>query len=313
MTSFIHPFHGKKELCIALVTSTQDPASCMIYDELLSSRSGFCFEKTDDHFDEHPVYTSKKVFTNASGSYELHVHLYKTTTKPILLEQVHESIDADYFIFLSKHTAKSEKPAFCVHSCGNFGSADLGGTPGELSISEPVFQTHYLRTLASMIDTFNQTYGVTYEAVLECTHHGPHIKKPTTFIEIGSSEKEWTVPENAAFLSRVFLRALETYGDALTSAQLKIPIGVAIGGPHYTPHITKFLLEKEPETVIGHIMPKYQLENLSYEAISQMIQKTPGCNTLFLDWKGVSGYKDTIREICARIEKEFPAFTIRRI
>lgn len=311
----MHIFHEKKHIQIAFITSAQDPASCMIYDALRSASEtvSFIFEKTEEHFDGNVVYVCKNEFADTNQSISLSIKLYKTNTRPILLEHAQELIEADYFIFLSKHTAKSEKPAFCVHSCGNFGSADLGGTPGQLSVAEPLFQTHYLRTLASMIDEFNKTHGVSYEAVLECTHHGPHIKKPTTFIEIGSSEKEWTVPENATFLVQVLFATLDTYSDALMSLRSEQPLGVAIGGPHYTPHITKYLLEKEPDALIGHIMPKYQLENLSYESVLQMIQKTPGSNTLFLDWKGVSGYKDTIRDICARLEENVSGLSIKRI
>ena len=52
-------------------------------------------------------------------------------------EHVDRQTDADYAIFLSRHSSVHPVPVLTVHVTGNFRSADLGGTPGHSPLLRP--------------------------------------------------------------------------------------------------------------------------------------------------------------------------------
>ena len=61
---------------------------------------------------------------------------------------VDEHIDADLVIFLSRHSSVNPVPVLTVHVTGNFGVADLGGTPRTLPPAAPAMMQATLRSLA---------------------------------------------------------------------------------------------------------------------------------------------------------------------
>ena len=107
-----------------------------------------------------------------------------------------------------------------------------------------------------------------YQVVIEATHHGPtHFRKPVLFVEIGSCEKEWN-EKPAAELVAVAVK--KTLGKIKDEKFLKPAI--AFGCTHYPDKFTKIIIEGE--YAIGHILPKYQRENLSEEIMDQMFEKS---------------------------------------
>ncbi len=103
-------------------------------------------------------------------------------------EHIDTQIDADVLIFLSRHYSANPVPVLTVHVTGNFGTAEVGGTPRTLAPAAPAMMQATLRALRKHCP---EGYRVSYEV----THHGPTgLSHPSFFVEIGSTEKEWTDP-----------------------------------------------------------------------------------------------------------------------
>jgi D-aminoacyl-tRNA deacylase len=106
-----------------------------------------------------------------------------------------------------------------------------------------------------------------YDIVIEATHHGPtSLKKPVTFLELGSSEQQW-LDMNAA------LTICKTAVDVLKQ---EIPlckrVAIAIGGTHYPSKLSALLLDSD--LGLGAIASKHSLENIDEEMIGQMCNRS---------------------------------------
>ena len=66
-----------------------------------------------------------------------------------------------------------------------------------------------------------------FQITIEATHHGPTaLKKPSIFIEIGTTEKQWT--DNS-------LCVLSCYNcsSVMKKSCKRIPVAICFGGTHY--------------------------------------------------------------------------------
>ncbi|CAN4100361.1 unnamed protein product [Withania somnifera] len=93
----------------------------------------------------------------------------------------------DEVIFLSKHTAASNRPALTVHPIGvphltEGEQLPVGGKPAWAAPPNPRIGP-WFRLLKSIADLQNLTPE--FEVTLEATHHGPVTNAPTMFVEIG--------------------------------------------------------------------------------------------------------------------------------
>ena len=143
--------------------------------------------------------------------------------------------------------------------------------------SMPKTETNLLRGLSQR--NKNPEYIICYEV----THHGPFAEKNVCFIELGSTEKEWTNTEEAKIIAETIL------SETMKENNDKIAIG--IGGGHYAPDFTKLALRKNYS--FGHICPQYALDFLDENLLEQMI-KLSGAEEIILDWKGLKGNKEKI-------------------
>ena len=135
-----------------------------------------------------------------------------------------------------------------------------------------------------------------YEITLEATHHGPYVEKPAVFIEIGSTEKEWSGRENGEIIAKAIINALSNEGNSHK-------IAVGIGGPHYCSNFNKILLRTD--IAVSHICPKYHLQDLNENLIKQSMEKTAEkVNFILLDWKGLGKEKQRILDILKNLSVE---------
>ena len=106
----------------------------------------------------------------------------------------------DFIVFATKHQSKALVPSLSVHAPGNWRNADYGGKPGKLCSTS----SQVLKFLFQNLDKNNQAseHANEHELTLEVTHHGPLIKTPCCFIEIGSQEKHWTDPKLAEIIAK---------------------------------------------------------------------------------------------------------------
>jgi D-aminoacyl-tRNA deacylase len=106
-----------------------------------------------------------------------------------------ESFRIDEVLFLSKHAAASGRASLTVHPIGIpwlTDAADYGGIPGKCSPPNRRIGSLYRSILA---ETKRLGMSDKFEITLEATHHGPYVTVPTCFVEIGSTEAEWSIPE----------------------------------------------------------------------------------------------------------------------
>ncbi len=61
----------------------------------------------------------------------------ETGERLIHAEHIDAQIDADLIVFLSRHYSVNPVRVLTVHVTGNFGTAEVGGTPGPLHLQPP--------------------------------------------------------------------------------------------------------------------------------------------------------------------------------
>lgn len=234
------------------------------------------------------VIVSKKDQAGMNILENLEILGYKDTVivekDSISCENIDEELGSDLIIFATKHRSKSGIPSLSIHVPGNWSShveEDFGGSPRQLCTCPAA----YIREGFNKLKEIN-TIG--YEVVIECTHHGPYLKKPCLFIEIGSTEKEWPNKEAGKIIAQVILHLLKTEPE-----QRETLFG--IGGLHTTPILSK-CIEKGYD--LGHVCPKYMLESLDKEMIQQALDRcVPGSKKVLLDWKGMGPEKQRMLDI----------------
>jgi D-aminoacyl-tRNA deacylase len=225
------------------------------------------FLPTGNIFEENPIL--------ASGDSAI---LITTKRDMIYCNHLEHHFDAEVFIFCSRHKAESARPSLLVHSTGNLGSEALfGGNPQEVSVSAPSLISTALKRLVKErqernLDEFNVS--------LEATHHGPtSMETPLIFVELGSTEEYWTHKEGARAVAAAIMDCVnEPLGEESV---------IGFGGSHYASKFNKLVLEKGYK--IGHIAPKYALNDLTLDVVNQMVSRTTGnVSRAIIDWKGTN-------------------------
>jgi len=202
------------------------------------------------------------------------------------LEEPLSHLKPDVIVVASTHKSEQEVSSLTCHSPGNWGPADMGGKPKQLSIAPALFLRACLLELADQKDEKN----LDYEVSLEVTHHGPSYSLPIMFAEVGSSEKQWKDMEACEAVA-------DTIFKILTSPLETVPTTVFIGGGHYAPTPTRRVLSGR--IAIGHMCPKYQIEHLDSEMLLQAIDKTtPRPAFVTIEWKSfVSAERERLIEL----------------
>jgi D-aminoacyl-tRNA deacylase len=265
----------------AIIASSKDTAGINIRNNLIEL---FDFKKSDERFDDNDVYQYNKIKNKK-------IKLYLTNNELVNSENIDKKIDADVFIFASKHRSKENTPSFAVHAIGNWDKAELGGFEKKLCPSSATL----LKNL--FLELNENAKNSKYEITLEATHHGPFVEKPAVFVEIGSTEKEWKDKQNGEIIAKTII-------DALRSKDINYRISVGIGGPHYCSNFNKVVLRTD--VALSHICPKYMLEKLDENLLKQPIQKTiEKVDFILLDWKGLGQHKQKIISIMKNLGFKF--------
>ncbi|MEM0360243.1 MAG: D-aminoacyl-tRNA deacylase [Candidatus Diapherotrites archaeon] len=249
-----------------IVVSREDIGGMNIYARLIEN---FDFVETSASYKGNSFFESKK-----------------TGLFLVLIDSLHifsehlDELNAEFIIFASRHSSKSGTPTLSVHPVGNWGKAELGGIDCSLGRASAALMKNYLLGLREKRDSFGLKFEVSYEA----THHGPFLKTPCCFIEVGSSEKQWR-DEKAA------LAIAETIMERSFFLPCKPVIGV--GGLHYNPHFTEIALSTE--FAFSHMCPKYALPFFNMEmlekAIFSSIEKP---EAIVVEYKGLGEEKHRI-------------------
>lgn len=244
----------------SIIVSRTDPAGMNVSDFLIHD---FDFGKTERQFHSLPIYSNGKIDLVFIKEIQVHADYVNELPSPL-------------FIFASKHKSDSGKPCFTVHPIGNFSKAEVGGKDNTLIPTSAVFNKLLFLSL------FNEAGNsrLPWDVVMEVSHHGPFLEKPAVFIEIGSSEKQWTEKEAARVLAYAIMKATK-----LKAKEYKVAIGA--GGTHYCPEFTKVQLKTD--IALSHIVSKYAVDSLKETTFKQMTEKTvEKVDLMLLDWKGLS-------------------------
>ena len=205
-------------------------------------------------------------------------------TPAISADWLEEKYDYDGFIFLSKHAAESGQLALTCHSTGNFSEAKFGGNDRQVAVPHPDLQKEYLKTLKK-----NQSKFSDFQITIEATHHGPTaLRKPSIFIEIGTTEKQWT---DESLCHSVALLVHQVMSKPIP----KNPVAICFGGTHYPSKFTDELLNGK--YALGTVIPKHALENLDAELFSHILSQNKMATTALLDWKGLGSDKQKVLDL----------------
>ena len=311
---------------IAIISSAKDKASVNIKDNLISN---FNFNKLEEKSDNNNIY--KHTIDNKKNNVNNKIiKLYTINSELIFTDDLDKTIDADLFIFISKHRAQEDRPSLTCHAIGNFGKAEHGGKERTLCCSDPAL-------LKNIFLELNKNAEEPYEVTLEATHHGPFMEKPVLFAELGSNEKYWEDRNGGFIVAKSLMGALERFNgfaaidkkynnkinnysvnkkfnknNSMGKNNINITVTdneninyepvFVIGGSHYNHVGNKAMLQSN--LAVGHICAKYNLDNLDENLLRQAMEK---CSAKFvlLDWKGLGKEKQRILEILEKNNIEY--------
>ena len=260
-----------------------------IRDKLLNSND-YNFKETDFLWHNHPVYKltdSTAKDEEQSNLSKVEVYLGLTKNPLIFLDDLkleESKISPDFLIFASRHTSKTARPAFLVHTTGNWGkNNDFGGDPQSLSL------TSALLLKAGFISFIEKDLPIilsNFSFDIEVTHHGPtKLEIPLIFMELGSSKVEWGIVDAGESVASAVINTINNYLKFKKKGDQEICLG--FGGTHYAPNFRR-LIEKT-NLAVSFICPKYYIQELNSEIILKMIRNTSEKVDFFLiDWKGTN-------------------------
>jgi len=241
-----------------------DPAAANIANKLIENYS---FHETEETSAGRPIYRKNEL------------QLAYLETDDIFADNLDQRFQVDAIIFASRHKSESGEPTLTTHVSGNLTSeARFGGRPKRLALAHPQMMKTVLRGLKSAQERLGLDR---YVVSLEATHHGPtELKVPSLFVEIGSSERQWSD-----------VVAAEAVAEAIYTCATKPALGepsVGFGGGHYSMKHTEANLGEE--FAVGHILPKYFFDRFDPSVVWLAFERTIGrCTTAIIDWKGIRG------------------------
>jgi D-aminoacyl-tRNA deacylase len=199
------------------------------------------------------------------------VDLLELNTIHLNADFLDDYVSTDVIIFLSRHGSIKNIPALTVHPEGNWGNdAKLGGKPSELSTSSPLYMARVMNALKR---NNKSEIPVTYEA----THHGPLLKTPSLYAEIGGTDEIRNSEDFAALLAKSVFESLD---DEVHYEK----VAVGLGGLHYSDRFAK--LTFNGKYIFSHIMPRHHVQNVNM--IPQAIERSvPKAEIGLIDWKSL--------------------------
>lgn len=183
--------------------------------------------------------------------------------------------------FLSRHRAQSGDPSLTVHPIGNHAQADFGGRPETLSPAAARDMGALLRRLR----VYRDGHGLPHQVTFEATHHGPLMRQPSLFVEVGSDERWYDdVPSGQALVAAV-TDVLDGGGFLPDDA----PLLVGVGGGHYVPRHTDLALAGEAD--FGHFVQSYAVDADDEDpgVLRRALEGTAGCTGVYVHRKGLRG------------------------
>ena len=293
---------------IVLLTFTKDAASMNMRTHLLEY-----FSQTNIVFDSYTVLEKKDFQGESKKCYVLTTDkesiFYENIDKEILRQT---NISPDLLIFCTKHESKAKIQSLSCHTQGNFGKARYGGKDFSLGICPSIVMENAFLAIQEAI----KKEDLAFEPIIECTHHGPYVETPSLFIEIGSSNEAFTNESVGKVMATIICKVVEKTTKEDIILQSKVPTKslfqkpsiVGLGGLHHCPSFSKRI----KHFYVGHVCPKYQLEQLTKASLEEAILKTiPLPTHIVLDWKGMTD-KERVLNIVQELSLQYN-LTVKKI
>ena len=209
----------------------------------------------------------------------------------ISADWLEEKFDYDGYVFLSKHAAESGTLALTCHSTGNFDVAKFGGNSQQVAIPFPSFQKTYLQNLWK-----NRTDFPDFQITIEATHHGPtDLNKPSIFIEIGTTQKQWNDVELCNSIAQIVKKTFE-------KPLQQFPSAVCFGGTHYSQKFTNEIINGK--FALGTVIPKHAIEFLEQSLFQHIIERNIDAQIALLDWNSLGKNKQKVVELLSTTKLE---------
>ena len=263
-----------------ILNSTEDEASMNMRDFFSKS---YKLEKIDCRLEDHDVLEFKELKTNLAN----HIYLGLTDSPLIFLNELkisNEGFKPDLMIFASRHRSEAARPAFLVHSTGNWTeNNEFGGDPKRLSKTSAILlKSGYI----SLMEHFNQLKESNFSVDIEVTHHGPtNLGIPLIFMELGSTKTEWVIKDAGELVAKAILDTVERYSRFKHKNNQQI--GLGFGGTHYGPNFSRIISNKN--IALSFICPKYYILDLNKRFVEMMVDNTLEVVECFIiDWKGTN-------------------------
>ncbi|MDE1874067.1 MAG: hypothetical protein KGI04_03025 [Candidatus Micrarchaeota archaeon] len=208
------------------------------------------------------------------------IRIYEVEMLPFDADLV-DGFGCDAIVFLSRHKSEAEVDAFTTHSLGNWRpSAEFGGKPKQLSTASPVLMLAALKNLSAIGNPVEKTY--------EATHHGPLLKTPSIFVEVGGSDRMVGNKRAAAEVANAALASIASVRD--NSVEFS-KVAVGIGSTHYPEKFSRLALSNG--YAFSHIMPKYAVLNEdgsnNLDVLDQALERSsPRPECAVIDWKSLN-------------------------
>lgn len=254
---------------ILLVSSNTDPASLNIAEQIMHKN---IFTLTGETFQNNPVYEA--------SLNQKQVKFIKLCEHAVNAQNLPEIFpDSELIVFISRHSSQSGTPTLTVHTPGNFADAELGGLPRQVSVAP----AYAMRDALKMLEVAKQKLGLDYEVSFEVTHHGPSLKVPTMFVELGSSPPQWSDSKAAGAVAEAAVFVIENFESKPSGSCV-----IGIGGTHYNKKFTQIALDEE--AVFGHMIPKYAVANVDSSLLRHCVERSlEKVSEALLDWSGIKG------------------------
>ena len=203
----------------------------------------------------------------------------------------------DFIIFASKHSSAKGEKAITIHTPGNFHEAKYGGEKGKISKASALF----LKQLFEKLNENAEKHSLKdYDVTMEATHHGPLIDKPCLFIEIGSTEHEYSDRRIGFIVAKTIYDVMDSFHENPYNE-----IAIALGGNHYCSNFNN--IQETSNVAISHVIPSY-IKEITEEMILEAIKKTEEeIDFALLDWKGFESAEQR-DEIIKILEKNYIAW-----
>ncbi len=217
--------------------------------------------------------------------------LITISTPAISADWIEEKYHYDGYVFLSKHASESGTLALTCHSTGNFSDAKFGGFPRQVAIPHPHLQKSYMQHLWRKKDEFSK-----FEITIEATHHGPTaLNKPTIFIEIGTTQKEWTDKKLCESVAKIVI-------EEMSKEPPRHDVAICFGGTHYPQKFNEELIKGQ--FALGTVIPKHALDSLDDDLFTHILERNKEAKFALVDWSSLGPNKQKVVDLIKKTDLE---------